>query len=138
MNPKPHVGIAVIIMRDNTLLLGKRKGSHGHGNWAFPGGHLEYGESWEECAKREVKEETNLDIEDVCFLTATNDIFEKEEKHYITLFLVAKNVFGEPRIMEKNKCEEWKWFAIEDLPSPLFLPIKNLMMVTNNLENLFI
>lgn len=43
MNKSPKVGIGVIVRKDNQILLGKRKNSHGDGCWAFPGGHLEYG-----------------------------------------------------------------------------------------------
>ena len=48
-NPQPQtrVGIGVIILKDGKVLLGKRKGSHGAGEYAFPGGHLEYMESFD-------------------------------------------------------------------------------------------
>ena len=59
---KPKVGLGVCIVKDNKVLLGKRKGSHGAGTWSFPGGHLEFQETWEKCAKREVLEETGLKI----------------------------------------------------------------------------
>ena len=49
---KPKVGMGIMILKDGKILLGKRKNSHGSGEYAFPGGHLEYMESFEGCAKR--------------------------------------------------------------------------------------
>jgi len=57
------------------------------GTWALPGGHLEFNESIEACAEREVLEETGLNVGHFRFLTATNDIMLAEGKHYVTLFV---------------------------------------------------
>ena len=68
------------------------------GAWSLCGGHLEYGETFEECAKREVAEETGLKIENVKFLTAVESIFEEEGRHYVTIFMtsfVRKTADGE-------------------------------------------
>jgi 8-oxo-dGTP diphosphatase len=124
---KPLVGVGVIIKRDNTVLIGKRINSHGDGTWSFPGGHLEFGESPEQCAVREVEEETGLHISDVSKLTFTNDIFPKENKHYITLFVTAVCKNGDPQLLEPQKCAEWKWVEWNNLPRPLFTPIENLI-----------
>jgi len=62
MDKKPKVGVGIIVIKDNKVLLGKRKNSHGEGSWCFPGGHLEFNESLENCAKREVLEETGIEI----------------------------------------------------------------------------
>jgi len=62
---RPAVGVAVIVMKNGKLLLGKRLNSQGSGTWAFPGGHLELKESIENCAKREVFEETGLFIKNL-------------------------------------------------------------------------
>jgi 8-oxo-dGTP diphosphatase len=124
---RPKVGIAIIIERNNKVLLGKRKGSHGSGSWAFPGGHLEFNESLEDCATREVMEETGLTINNIRKYTFTNDIMKEENKHYITCYLKADCDTGEPKIMEPNKCEEWNWFGWNELPSPLFIPLQNLL-----------
>ena len=72
---RPQVGVAVIIAHNGRVLLLKRKGSHGEGTWAPPGGHLEFGESLEECAMRETLEETEIVIDNVQFVAITNDVF---------------------------------------------------------------
>ncbi|WDE09458.1 nucleotide triphosphate diphosphatase NUDT15 [Thalassomonas haliotis] len=121
------VGVGVIIIRNNSLLLGERIGSHGANTWATPGGHLEVGESIEACARREVLEETGLELTTIKKLGFTNDIFEQEDKHYITLFVLAKSNTGEAEIKEPNKCKQWRWCEFNELPEPLFLPLVNLL-----------
>ncbi len=130
MPKRPSVGLAVIVVKDNKILIGRRKSkTHGHGTWHTPGGHLEFGESFEKCAKREVKEETGIEIKNVRFLTATNDIFEKEGKHYITIWMLAEWKAGEPEVMEPDKCEGWEWKSWKGVKKlrPLFLPVENLI-----------
>ncbi len=126
MNKRPLVGLAVIIQKEGKVLLGKRKNSHGEGCWGFPGGHLEYGESFEECAQRETLEETGLEIKNLKSGITTNDIFEKEEKHYVTVFMICDYLSGNVEIREPEKCEIWEWFKWEDIPESVFLPITNL------------
>ncbi|ARR46269.1 ADP-ribose pyrophosphatase [Vibrio campbellii] len=135
MNKQVRVGVATIILRDGAILLGERIGSHGANTWATPGGHLELGESIEDCAKREVLEETGLIVDSIEKFTFTNDIFEKEGKHYVTLFVVASSASGEPQVTEPDKCKQWKWCRLDDLPEPLFLPLINLLKEDNTLEN---
>jgi len=124
---RPKIGVGVIIRKENKFLLGKRKGNHGGGYWAFPGGHLEMNESIEECAEREVMEETGLTVRNFKKLTFTNDIFLETQKHYVTLFVVTDYQGGEVKIMEPDKCEGWGWFSLDNLPEPLFLPIQNFL-----------
>lgn len=107
---RPKIGLGVIIIKDGKVLLGKRKNAHGEGTWCPPGGHLEFGESWEECARRETEEEAGIKIKDVRFATATNDINGEEGTHYVTVVMVAKFNSGEVRIMEPEKCDGWEWF----------------------------
>lgn len=127
MDNRPKIGVGVIIIKDGRILLGKRKNAHGEGSWSFPGGHLEFNEAVEECAIREVKEETGISIKNLRQGTFTNDIFEKEEKNYVTLYMISDFAAGEVRIMEPDKCEKWEWFDWHNLPQPLFLPIQNLL-----------
>lgn len=120
-----RVGIGVIVRKSGKVLVGKRKGEHGGRKWAFPGGHLEFGESFEECAIREVLEETGLKIKNIKFASITNDIFSKD-KHYITIFIVCDWKSGKPQVLEPDRNEKWEWFAWNKLPRPLFLTIENL------------
>jgi len=125
MENRPKVGIGVIVLKDGKILLGKRKNAHGEGAWCYPGGHLEYGESWEECACREAMEEAGIEIKNIRFGTATNDIFENEQKHYITICMVADYDSGETKIMEPDSCVEFDWFEWDALPQPLMVSEAN-------------
>ena len=81
----------------------------------------------EECAAREALEETGLVITRPMLGPWTNDRFEAEGKHYVTLYVMAEAPDGEPVVLEPTKCAEWGWFDWDALPEPLFLPIRNLL-----------
>ena len=123
----PRIGVGVIIRKDGKYLLGKRRNAHGDGSWSFAGGHLEFGETVEECARRETAEETGIELGEVRFAGYTDDLFQEEGKHYVTMFVLSEWRAGEPQTLEPEKCEGWQWFEWDDLPTPLFLPIRNLL-----------
>ncbi|XP_043692384.1 nudix hydrolase 1 [Telopea speciosissima] len=129
--PVPRVGVVVFVINGKSVLLGKRRGSIGDSYFALPGGHLEFGESFEECAVREVKEETGLDIEKIEFLTVTNNVFLQEAKpsHYVIIFerAVLKDTLQSPQNMEPTKCDGWDWYDWNHLPEPLFGPLETLV-----------
>ena len=127
MNQNPKVGVAVIITKDDKVLLMKRKGVHGTGTWTTPGGHLDFGETPEQCGAREAKEEVGLDVVDLRFRAFTNDIFESDGQHYISIWMDGKSISGEPTIAAEEEVAEIGWFAWDALPSPLFLPLENLL-----------
>ena len=127
MDKYPYVGVGVIIEKDNQVLLLKRKNVHGAGSWSTPGGHLDFGETPEACAIREAKEETDIDIREVKFRAITNDIFEAEGKHYITIWMEGQWAGGEPRINAAYEMSEVGWFSWDELPTELFLPFRNLL-----------
>jgi 8-oxo-dGTP diphosphatase len=125
-DPQPRVGVGVFVLRDGLVLLGQRRGSHGAGTWALPGGHLEFGETVERCALREIHEETGLTVNVVARGPYTNDVFEDAGKHYVTVFVLAQAPHGEPELREPAKCTEWRWCRWSDLPTPLFAPLAAL------------
>jgi 8-oxo-dGTP diphosphatase len=111
-----RVGAGVVIVKDNCILLGKRKGGVGDGEYGLPGGSLELGESLEECAIREVKEETNLILNSVKKICT-----ETDNKNYLYVYYVSYiDDDSELENLEPDKSENWKWYSVDDLPNPLF------------------
>lgn len=125
-HPQARVGIGVFICKDGKFLMQKRQGSHGEGTWSVPGGHLEFGESFEDTARREVKEETDLNIKNIRFGAVTNDYFSQENKHYVTIWMMSEWESGEVKNMEPEKCTAQAWYTFDNLPEPLFLPWEQL------------
>lgn len=128
----PRVGIGVMIQnKKSEVLLGLRQGSHGAGEWSFPGGHLEFGETILETAKREVKEETGLSVEEFELISVADEMryIKTDGKHYLNIGIKAKFKSGEPKVLEPEKLKEWRWFNLDNLPDKLFegteLTIKN-------------
>jgi 8-oxo-dGTP diphosphatase len=126
MTQKPQVGTAIIITKADKVLLMKRTGPHGAGMWSTPGGHLDFGETPEQGAAREAKEEVGLDVVDIRFRAVTNDLFDSTGRHYITIWMEGRSV-GEPTIAAERELSEIGWFAWNALPQPLFLPLANLV-----------
>jgi 8-oxo-dGTP diphosphatase len=124
----PRVGVGVIIVKDGLVLLGERIGSHGAGTWALPGGHLEFGESVCDCARREAEEETGLHLQSIVQASYTNDIMLAEGKHYVTIFVQTTVNDVEPVVMEPTKCKGWHWFRWSEMPENLFQPLKSLVL----------
>lgn len=125
-NKITKVGVGVFIVRGNKILLGKRKNAHGDGEYAGAGGHLEYLETFEETALRELAEEMgdNIKVKNIRLLSVTN-LRKYKPKHYIDIGMLAEWVSGEPKVMEPHKIDYWEWFDIDDLPEPLFGTIPN-------------
>ncbi|MDP3986752.1 MAG: NUDIX domain-containing protein [Nanoarchaeota archaeon] len=125
---RPRVAVSVLILNEGRVLMGKRMNTSYAGEYAFPGGKLEHGESLEACADREVFEETGLTV---CLIdktpwVVTNNLFPNG-MHYVDLFFRSDYFLGGPPIVGDGKCEGWNWYEWGSLPSPLHLPVKNLV-----------
>jgi len=119
-------GCGVILITDNKILLGKRNTDpdkadsemHEEGTWSLPGGNIEYGESFFEAGKREVKEETNLDVDELNIICVQTDL--NEFAHYISVGMIANKISGELKVMEPDEIIFWKWFDLDKLPTNIF------------------
>jgi 8-oxo-dGTP diphosphatase len=128
MAEKVGVGFGVMLIRSNKVLLGKRHDDpkkadsqlDGAGKWTMPGGKLEFGETFEAGAKREVKEETGLTVGRLDVICVNQDIVEGA--HFITIGLLCEEFSGEPKVMEPDEITQWQWFDLDNLPSPLYFP----------------
>ncbi len=124
---RPLVGVGCIVRRGSELLLVHRRGAHGEGTWSSPGGNLDFGEDPAVCAARESEEETGVQVDTPRFVGLTNDVFEAEDKHYITLWFEAEHVQGEAQVRAPDELSGVAWFPNDDLPEALFLPLRNFL-----------
>lgn len=119
---RPKIGLGIVIVNEEgKVLIGKRTGSHAQ-KYSIPGGHLDLGETFEEGAIREIKEETDLNIIDPKVIAVTNNLetFREEGKHYISIILLVTEFTGELKVMEPEKCQSWDWTDPNNLPEPHF------------------
>ncbi len=120
INPVPTVDI--IIEYNNGIVLIERK-NFPHG-WAIPGGYVDYGESLEEAAIREAKEETNLDVELVCQLHTYSSPDRDPRQHTISTVFIAK---GKGELKGKDDALNAKVFTKENLPDKLAFDHKKIL-----------
>lgn len=134
----PGVGVGVMILRDGKVLLGRRYEEYTDvfnqgGTWTMPGGKLEYGESFEEGAKREIFEETGLKLNNLKIICINNN--KNEHVHFVIIGMLCDDFNGEPEVMEPNKISEWRWFNLNELPEKLYFPSKKIL--NNHLKRAF-
>jgi len=105
-------------------LFGKRKSGENRFEWQLPGGWIDRAESPEQAARREVFEETGLQLQEVRFVGITNNIFSAQ-KHSISLYFEAECVDVRSLIVgECSKCIAWEWRNWADLTEHLYLPLR--------------
>lgn len=127
---KPGVDVGIMIINKNKILLGLRNPNkvkasselQGQGTWTMPGGKVEFMETLLNAAKRELKEETNLDALNLEVISISDDI--KDSAHYVTICFLAKDYSGEIKTMEPETIIKWKWFDLDKLPTNLYMPSK--------------
>jgi 8-oxo-dGTP diphosphatase len=125
----PLVGVSAVVVRGGLVIVGRRRGSHGAGSWAFPGGKVEPGEDPRDVVVRELEEETGLRAVRVEPIAWTSDLLTHGEDtlHFITLHHLVEVAPGEPVVREADKVEDWRWVACDDIPEPVFAPAASLL-----------
>ncbi len=122
-----------MLLRGGKVLLGfrnpdyKKAGSelHGEGTWTMPGGKLHFGETLEQCARREVLEETGITLGVMTIARVGNDIVH--DAHYVTIGFLCTDFKGEAKVMEPEKITKWEWFPLDRLPTPMYVPSEKIV-----------
>ncbi|XP_019176279.1 PREDICTED: nudix hydrolase 1-like isoform X1 [Ipomoea nil] len=126
--PVQKIAVAVFLLNGNKVLLRRRISSSGNNSFALPGGELEFGESFEECAVREVKEETGLDIETTEIYTVVNNVIA--ENVQVVCILLRAILVDPAQVLQNLEPEEsggWEWYDWNELPKPLFGPFEEVL-----------
>ena len=116
----------MIVTRGTNVLFGERPGADGRYEWQLPGGWIEMGETPRQAARREVLEETGLELNSLDFVGVTNNIFE-DDRHSVSLYFEAECVDSEALLSTPTTaCRAWIWQPWESLAGDVFLPLKLL------------
>jgi len=95
LKKKPTLTVdAIIKTNDDKIVLVKRKNPPYKGWWALPGGIVEYGETVEEAVKREVKEETGLEVEIEKLVNVYSDPNRDPRGHFISICFLCRRIGG--------------------------------------------
>jgi 8-oxo-dGTP diphosphatase len=113
-NPLP--GVAVVVVQDGRVLLGRRRGSTFEGQWCIPCGYVEADEDVRDAARREFREETGLKVE-LGRLYAVHSNFQVAGRPVIGIWFLAKVVGGE--MQAGDDLAELRFFPIEEPPPDL-------------------
>jgi 8-oxo-dGTP diphosphatase len=122
INKTVRGAVGVMVMKDGRVLLGKRVSTQ---DWSFPGGKMEYHETFEDCAKRETLEECGLTLNKLKVICVNNEIFDKG--HFINVGLFCDDFSGELETREPDKLFDWTWYDLDNLPTPIFSPSRNMI-----------
>lgn len=125
--PVPTVGALIFNSRNEVLMVQTHKWSN---LWGIPGGKIKFGESSEDALKREIKEETNLNISNICFVLEQDCIHSREfykDAHFILLNYTC-DVVGHDLVQLNEEAQAFRWLSIERaMELPLNEPTQRLI-----------
>lgn len=134
-----RVWIWSLAVKDWKVLYWLRKSKHWQWSYSPPWGHLEYGETIEDCAVRELYEESWLVAkpEDVIVYCTLNEIYPNNEKHYVNITTFITNFTWIPQVKEPEKLESWDWMSWEEIKKlwdKNFLPVQEFIKKYPNFD----
>lgn len=119
MHNEENLGVSIILFNlDGKILLGERKNAYKAGYFGSPGGHVELSESLTDACKRELLEETGVEIEgkELEYVGVVRELQENGTYNFIHFGFVIRNFNGKVINTEPDKCKEWRWFSPTELP----------------------
>jgi len=109
----PSVGVATVVVKDGKIAIG-RDAKKGDTIYGVPGGHWNSGESLKECSKREVKEESGVNIDNIQLISIFDFYREDKKKSYVTIGMKAKFVDGNFSDLQEEGRLDWDWYTPEE------------------------
>jgi len=126
-HPLVTVGAAIFDEADRVLMIRTPKWSN---LWGIPGGKIQFGETSETALRRELKEETDLDVRDIRFVLVQDCIHSPEfyrDEHFVLLNYTCRCA-GNQRVRLNEEAVEFRWLTLEDaLKLPLNRPTRILL-----------
>lgn len=120
-NPNPRIRAAAAIVQDDALLLVRHE-KDGRGYWMLPGGGVQWGESIDAAVRREMMEETGLEVSTGALLFVKDTIHPEGARHMVHIVLRASVVGGELHPSQDPRVVETRWIPFSDLPGIDFRP----------------
>jgi 8-oxo-dGTP diphosphatase len=118
-------GVLIFDSKKEVLLKKRSMASRNEaGKWEKPGGEIDFGEKSVNAMKREVREETNIEIEIWGYLPNTDHILKKEKQHWLALNFLADYKSGIMKNMEPKNCDKLGWFGLNRLPKNIAQPTR--------------
>lgn len=135
-NDYEHIGACILILniKNNQILLGKRKNAYREGDYGLPGGRTEFNESLIDNVKRELVEEAGITTTNISYIGVVKELQQKNY-NFIHFGFLIKNFNGKIKNCEPNKCEGWKWFDINHLPKTILPGHKAIIEMYLNPDN---
>ncbi|MBI2084733.1 MAG: NUDIX domain-containing protein [Candidatus Aenigmarchaeota archaeon] len=120
MGQKPVVSVDLIVIKDGKILLGKvseKWSENGKYQWGLPGREIDFGDSFEQTVKKNLKEELGMELENFQVVCTNNNF--GFGNHYVAIGILVEGK-GEPKLMKPEDWKEWKWFDKNKIPDKLF------------------
>lgn len=127
--------VATLLFQNKKILLGRRLEKNQFMGWQCPGGYLQQGETPEQSAKRHCLQKAGIEITELGAGPYSNNIFSGQQ-HTVTLYVIAQSYRIQNPHCFKNEKIQWQWFATDELPEALFLPLK-ILTAQQNISDLF-
>jgi len=122
----PRVGVGVLLVDElDRVLLTLRNRPPEAGCWSIVGGKLDFLETLEECAAREVREEVGVEVAIQSLLCVTDHCLPQENQHWVSPAYLAKVRAGQAANCEPEKTADVQWFPLDRLPSNLTVTARN-------------
>ena len=121
--------IAVLLVDDGKLLLGRRIRDNQFEGWQCPGGYIRSNEELSAAAQRCCLQKAGVHIGDIEQGPFTNNIFHlsKSTQHSVSLYVIARKFEVVNSALYTDAELQWQWFGIDELPLPMFQPLKQLL-----------